>query len=190
MRKNLLTVVAATAAALALTSCAQEGAGPTTAAEDETTYASVSWAENPTTLDELTDLAEVVAVVTISGVAGTGNIEETSGAPLPYTDFSADVQEVLTGDVAGETITIRQHGDASQDVVFVDDPLMQVGDEYVLFLTEHSPGEYRINGGPTGRMIVTADGQIVALDSSSLEPGELVTELTELTTAVETAATE
>lgn len=164
-RKKLATTVAIGTLALGVVGGCSVGAAPT---EEETTFVSLSWAETPTTLAELDDLAETVVRVRITGVSGTGNIDSTNGAPLPYTEFDAEVVERIAGDAA-DSIVIRQSGGSLDGVTYAiaEDPLMSPGEEYVLFLTEWAPGSYKINGGPSGRFTVVGD-EVQPLESTTI----------------------
>ncbi|UFU04356.1 hypothetical protein LQF12_07185 [Ruania suaedae] len=57
--------------------------------------------------------------------------------------------------------------------------MMRAGAEYILFVTEFEPGHYRINGGPTGRLLVQEGGSITHLPGSLISPADLPETLTQ-----------
>lgn len=174
--KKAITVSVTAGILLAGSSCSPSQAS----ASDEITYLSVSWAEGPETIAELVKLADVVVEVRISGVKGIGSSTSAIGGQMPYVDFEADALNVLYGDLSSEQIIIRQGGDPEGKMVFQDDPLMEPEDTYILFLTEYAPGEYRINGGPSGRLVINNGTDVSTLPSTTLHPDERITNVAEL----------
>ncbi len=66
------------------------------------------------------------------------------GLPLPATDFTVTVEEVLKGAVAGGTIVVRQPGGARSDGLamrIAGLPMLQEGERVLLFLTGQRSGE-------------------------------------------------
>ncbi len=66
------------------------------------------------------------------------------GLPLPATDFTVTVEEVLKGAVAGSTIVVRQPGGARSDGLamrIAGLPMLQEGERVLLFLTGQRSGE-------------------------------------------------
>jgi hypothetical protein len=79
---------------------------------------------------------------------------------LLSTNYSFNVISLLKGEVSADIIYVHQTGGTLGDETFImrEDPLMNVGDELILFLhhfRETDPNDYYyIEGGPQGRYIV------------------------------------
>ena len=92
---------------------------------------------------------------------------------MPYTEFSVSVIEWVKGS-GTSSIVIKQTGgtDASGALwTLDDDPLLQLGEEDVLFLHEFSAGQYFIVGGPTGRYPVSSGGEVTAMPGGIARDG-------------------
>jgi hypothetical protein len=79
---------------------------------------------------------------------------------LIFTDFTVDVTTSLKGDlVPGSSIVVEQTGGydatAKQTFEIEDDPLFEVGSQYLLFLQyDGANNRYHVVGGPQGRLVV------------------------------------
>jgi hypothetical protein len=99
--------------------------------------------------------ADLVALGEIIGCPSAESHQTAVGA-VYFTDFSFQIESVLYGAASQSAIVIHQTGGivGGGTVEFMDDPLMQPGDQYVLFLREARPGLYYVLGGPQGRFVV------------------------------------
>lgn len=120
-----------------------------------TSYASYMIYNN---LDELYNVSKLV----IWGVVESSKLNATfdaQGIDMPdiYTKFTIRIKDVLKGDYSEPTIFVYQKGGTYRGAVFreKDNPLMEVGDEVVLYLNS----KYRICGGPQGRFQIV-DGRL------------------------------
>ncbi|MCW2888862.1 MAG: hypothetical protein QOE54_279 [Streptosporangiaceae bacterium] len=121
-----------------------------------------SWAVTYSSVRDLKTHADLVVQGRITKVLGQ-SVVKTS---YVTTDFeftvSAAVQDAK-GLVAknGGALRVHQTGGILNNVRYQihDDPLLNVGDESVLFLREYKPGFFMIIGGPTGRFGVK-NGQV------------------------------
>lgn len=122
---------------------------------ESTSYVSYMRVES---LEELFEGSELV----VRGVVKSSIIDATfdpEGIDMPdvYTNFTIRIQDVLKGDYSEKTIVVAQMGGVYRGTVFrvKDDPLMNVGDEVVLYLVMNpSISSYVIKGGPQGRFLV------------------------------------
>jgi hypothetical protein len=103
---------------------------------------------------------------------------------------AVSVTQVLydPGSVATSTIQLYQLGGTIEGhpIVVEGDPPFQVGDRVILFLRPGSPGLYRVQGGPTGRFVLSSDGTVrpIAANGISLQAG---TTLSQFETMVQNA---
>ena len=128
--------------------------------ENEVWRAEVSWAEFFETMEELCAEADLIAVGTVQEIEGVTEITtgQAPWGPVGYylTDFVFSVEQVLKGPGNATEATICQTG-ASGQWEIRNDPLLRVGDEYVVFLGELKGGGYNILGGPQGRFRIIGD---------------------------------
>lgn len=119
-----------------------------------------TWAFRPDTVDQLVDSAPfaVSAVVTAveAGDPLVGEDEdeepEPDEPPLPTQRVALDIDEVIYGNAPARLALLKT---GSADAWFEDDPPYQVGERYLLFLTEYTgqAGLY-VNTAPDGRLPV------------------------------------
>lgn len=124
-------------------------------------------------LDKLYNVSKLV----VWGVVESSRLNATfdsQGIDMPdiYTKFTIKIKGVLKGDFSEPTIFVYQKGGTYRGAVFKvkDDPLMEVGDEVVLYLNS----KHRICGGPQGRFQIV-DGRlynIAEIDTSIRSVGE------------------
>ncbi len=120
----------------------------------------VSWAESYSNIEDLSTEADLIAVGTVKGVVGVNSevVGEDRWGPiiLYFTDFAFYVEQVLQGPQDVGEVIIHQTG-AADEYEIRDDPLLERGDRYVLFLHEYETGKYFILGGPQGRFQIIED---------------------------------
>jgi len=102
----------------------------------------------------MVDHAGVIALVTVSEVQSTEELDA-----IPFTNYGVSVDEwiaVSRSDQAkSKEIVVRQLGAIAKDgsvVVADDDPLLIKAERAIVFLREFAPGQFVIQGGPTGRL--------------------------------------
>ena len=115
----------------------------------ETVYMDSSWAKAYGTVSDLTSESDVVAVVRVTGV----NRQYTVMSGVPMTDFDAEIITPIYGAEQDDNIVIAQTGgiQGSQKYEIRDDPLMEIGSEYLIFGRKNDLGTITILGGPQGR---------------------------------------
>ena len=118
-----------------------------------------------------------------------GIISDTS-AEKDYESFDGDVYTIgeftitkIYKGISGMTIFIVQEGGSWNGInyISVDDPVLEVGEEVILFLRHIEEDRYVILGGPQGRFIVE-DGNVYSL-------GEIKTEANVSTARLNTQGT-
>lgn len=124
----------------------------------EPRYVEVSWAVGYRTLDSLASASVAIIDGTVTGLARTTVDRQTVGdleSSLSFSDYEFEVASILKGNVVQDTIMIHQTGGTTDGftVEVRDDPLLEVGARYILFL--RSDGELFVTlGGPAGRLVV------------------------------------
>ncbi len=115
-----------------------------------------SWAYNYGGVKGLceTDELDLVARVKI----GEGIQDNKSG--IMTTVFTATVEDLIYGS-GEETVNVVMTGgvDHKEKTIFEisDDPLMQNGDEFIIFARKNESGTYTVLGGPQGRFVIDND---------------------------------
>jgi hypothetical protein len=108
--------------------------------------------------DNITHMYDKSELV-IHGVIDSSYIDadfDATGIEMPdvYTRFNVTIKEALKGNPTSDTMMVTQYGGVYNGATFKvkDVPLMEVGDEVVLFLTYNPTAKsYVIMGGPQGR---------------------------------------
>lgn len=115
---------------------------------------SASWVKSFRSLNELTTYPDVdmIAVGVIDSVVKVINYSPIPEHPDYMTSFAFRVERILKGKEAQEIIVYQGGAPDKPGSDFRDDPLFQIGNRYILFLTkvEGSPNEYN-HFGPWGR---------------------------------------
>ncbi len=126
----------------------------------ETTYLSASWAYNYSDIEEISQASDLIALVTVKGVENT-TVENN----IPYTTFSAEVNTPVYNSNEGEKLSIYMTGGETTDSIteLKDDPLLQKGDEILVFCKKNTDGTYQIISGPQGRLVYT-NGKLNSLN--------------------------
>ncbi len=142
----------------------------------------LSYALAATSVAQLADQAQVVAVGTVRDVN-----REFARDGIPFTDFDFTVNTWGSKSPATKSIVVRQTGGPLNGYRYEvdDDPLFVVGDSYVLFLreAEQEPGIYFVVAGPSGRFHDQA-GTVAPLATGQVATGlpasvnDLVTQAT------------
>ena len=111
----------------------------------------VDWAYTYGNLTEIRNAADRVVDGVVVG-------SSTSGCGVIVTHYTVKIIMTLKGDSDSFLVTVTQTGgvigSSKQEVR--EDPLIQIGDQVVMFLNfDPENGMYGILGGPQGRLIVT-----------------------------------
>lgn len=127
----------------------------------ETEYLSASWAYNYRDIEEISQVSDLIALVRVAGVKST--VVENG---IPFTIFSVDVITPVYNTAENDSFTIYMTGGETKEkiVEIIDDPLLQTGDEILVFCKLNPDGTYRIISGSQGRLIY-ANGKLSSLNS-------------------------
>lgn len=141
------------------------------AKEKEVKYLSASWEYNYKDIEEITESSDLIALVTVRAVEDT--IVEYN---LPYTIFTVEVNTPIYNSVEGETFSIYMTGGETKDkiVELIDDPLLQVDDEILVFCKKNPDGTYQIMSGPQGRLVYE-NGRLSSLNTTNSRVKEVNT---------------
>lgn len=131
--------------------------------EKEVKYLSASWEYNYKDIEEISRDSDLIALVTVQGVEDT--LVESN---MPYTIFSVEVSIPIYNSVEGECFSIYMTGSETKDriVELIDDPLLQKGDELLVFCKKNPDGTYQIIGGPQGRLVYES-GKLSSLNTTN-----------------------
>ena len=134
----------------------------------EVQYLSASWDYSYRDVEEIARASDRIALVSV------GNVENTFiDQSVPYTIFSVKVDTPVYNCEEGQEFSIYMTG-AETDTKIMEiagDPLLQPGDEILVFCKENPDGTYRILGGPQGRLVYD-DGTLNSLSVVLAQEGE------------------
>ena len=176
MNRRILRSLAAVTAAAALCVLGACSASPQTSAAPKVVSMDASWAEAYQSMSALKAHTDVAVEGTITAASLD---PQASSTDVPFTDFQFTVgstffdphNRIVAAASKPAVLTIHQTGGLVNGTIFQvdDDPLFQVGQRYVLFLREYSPGHYLVVGGPTGRFAVAASGAVTPIVSDGVK---------------------
>jgi hypothetical protein len=129
----------------------------------QTTYLSASWEYNYKDVKEISNASDLIALVKVDGVKDT-SVDQN----VPYSEFKVDVVNPVYNTNKGDNLTILMTGGEIKGRVteLQDDPLLQSGDEILIFCKRNTDGTYRILSGPQGRLVYN-DGKLNSLNVSN-----------------------
>lgn len=151
MKKITTTAIAGIMGlSLLMTGCSKK-----TSMEDyERVYMSTSWHYGYSSIEEMTQSSDIVAIIKVTGA------ESTLDSGIHFTNYTAQVKQLICGNDEKE-IKVHMTGgiDESKKLIyeFDDDPLMQTGDEFLIFARKNQDETYTILTGPQGRYVVKDD---------------------------------
>ena len=155
-------------------SCSSGGAQSPTKAQVHTrpkiVSMNASWAQYYSDLPSIKKDAYLAVRGKITSVAST-----SSPAQAPISSyFNLTIEEIFWNPhnealKSGSKIVIHQEGGLVNGVLYQadDDPLLQVGEETILFLHQYAPGQFFVQGGPSGRFKVS-NGAVTPISSDGM----------------------
>lgn len=161
MKKITSTAIASfMGLSLLMTGCS----GKTATDKYEKVIMHASWSYGYGSIEEMAKTGDIVAIVKITGT------ESRPDSGINFTNYTADVKQLIRGNDEKE-IKIHMTGgiDEEQKVIYElgDDPLMQIGDEFLIFARKNQDGTYTILSGPQGRYEIK-DNRVYPLNSSTV----------------------
>ncbi len=124
--------------------------------QKQTMYLEASWAEYFEDIDSLCENSDIIAIVKPTSVNKQG-----SSLGFPTIDFNADVVDLIYGNEELKQVVITQTGGYTDDTIYeiADDPLLEIGQKYLIFGRFNDMGTVTILGGPQGRFLYD-DGKL------------------------------
>lgn len=121
-----------------------------------------SWEHAYSGFEELYDSADAVAMIKVISHEQKEEIEGSTSLLMTY--YDVEVNDIIKGTIP-KRIVIPMTGGVSngKTIQISDDPLMQDGESYIVFVDLNPRGTYTVLGGPQGRYIVEG-GKVYSLD--------------------------
>lgn len=126
----------------------------------ETQYISASWIYNYRDIKEISQASDVIALVKVDRATDSYDVQN-----IPFTEYKVDVITPIFNTNEDDTFTIVMTGKETSDKIIEikDDPLLQSGEEFLVFCKKNTDGTYGIISGPQGRLVYT-NGKINSLN--------------------------
>lgn len=134
-------------------------------------------------LNNLFETSQLVAVCEIISEPDSFYIQNVSGGKEILSDQYANVTRVIMGSPVSGTITIRQRGGTvgNRTELYTENPVLEVGEQYLLFLYQpdmggsyHTEGDYYyVRGLSQGAYYLKDDGGFVSANGNPLTETDL-----------------
>jgi|LFRM01.2.fsa_nt_gb hypothetical protein len=127
----------------------------------ETEFLSASWFYNYRDIEEISQASDAIALIKVDGVVDSYDVQD-----IPITEYKVDVVTSVYNTNKGDTFTIVMTGKETNDKIIEvnDDPLLQKGEEFLVFCKKNTDGTYRIISGPQGRL-AHSNGKLSSLNA-------------------------
>lgn len=147
LKQSVAIIAGITGLSLLMTGCSKK-----TSMEDfEKVSMSASWAYGYGSIKEMTQSSDIVAIIKVTGA------ESMLNSGIHFTNYTARVKQLICGNDEKE-IKVHMTGgvdDTNKKIYELnDDPLMQIGDEFLIFARKNQDETYTILTGPEGRYVV------------------------------------
>lgn len=112
-----------------------------------------SWIYRYSGIEELSSDCDIIAKVKVTSRRNGPKMT----SQLMSTIFTAKIEDLIYGSDEKEIDIFMTGGiDHEQKIIqeISDDPLMNIGDEFIIFADKNEDGTYTILGGPQGRFVV------------------------------------
>lgn len=126
--------------------------------ESETVYMSASWSYRYADIEELSKSSDLIALIRVNKLV---DFEEGN---VPSSTFESKIIEPIHGCEKGDLIHIYMTGAIIDDTKFEIKgyPLLEKGEEFLIFTSKNDDGTYTMLGGPQGRLVYQ-DGKLNSL---------------------------
>ena len=113
-------------------------------------YITSSWSRSYADVEDLASNCDVIALVKVKKVMET--VVQTG---IPFTTFQVEVLFPVYNMNEGDEFAIFMTGGVKDGITVEveDDPLLQIGEECMVFCKENPDGTYQILSGPQGRYL-------------------------------------
>lgn len=118
-------------------------------AKPKTEYMTASWVYGYSNIKELVAESDLVALIQIEGTD-----EEWELSSLPHTNYKATILNSIINKKNEENnilITMTGVSNETKHMEIEDDPLLQKGEQFIIFARKNDKNTYTILGGPQGR---------------------------------------
>ena len=131
--------------------------------EPEKVYMSASWIYGYADVEDLTGHSDLIALVKVNKLSQ--NIE----GRVPASIYDVTVMDGILGCNQDDVISVYMTGGKSGNQIFEikSDPLMEKGQEFLIFAQKNQDGTYTILGGPQGRLVYS-NGMLNSLKNTDL----------------------
>lgn len=145
MKRTIIFTLMAGILAIGLCAC-----GETQTSKDKPKeLLTASWAYNYGSVEEMAESSDMIALIEVEEVVST---DESAAAP--NTEYQVKVlDDVYNSPEDGEFVIVMTGVELEDKIIEIaDDPLMQIGDQYLVFCKKNSDGTYRVLSGSQGRL--------------------------------------
>jgi hypothetical protein len=111
-------------------------------------YISASWSRSYANIEELSINSDLIALVKVKGID-----KRLVQNGIPFTTFQVEVITPVYNVEIGDAFVVFMTGGVKNGITVEveDDPLLQVGEECMVFCKENPDGTFQILSGPQGR---------------------------------------
>lgn len=117
--------------------------------QEELSLISASWSYNYADIEDIAGDSDLIALIHVNKL-----LSKKQDSGLPFSTFEVEVIEAVYGCEAGDKISIYMTGGYTGDkrIEIRDDPILEKGQEFLVFTKKNEDGTYRILSGPQGRL--------------------------------------
>ena len=127
--------------------------------KQEVSYLKASWGYNYSDIQEISTASDLIAMIRVNKL-----ISNSKENVIPFSTFEVQVIDPIYGCEDGETFPIIMTGlqNDKEKIEIIDDPMLEVGQKFLVFTRKNEDGTYKILSGPQGRLEYK-DGELNSL---------------------------